>query len=53
MAVEDDCVCGASPDGGTGLRGLVDRIEARGGRLTVDSPLGGGTRVVGEIPCAS
>ena len=53
VAVEDDGVGGASPDGGTGLRGLVDRIEARGGRLTVDSPLGGGTRVVGEIPCAS
>ena len=33
--------------------GLADRVEALGGRLVVESPTGGGTRVVGEIPCAS
>jgi signal transduction histidine kinase len=53
VAVEDDGVGGASAVNGSGLRGLADRIEARGGRLTVVSPAGGGTRVVGEIPCAS
>ena len=53
VAVEDDGVGGASAEGGSGLRGLADRIEARGGRLTVESPPGGGTRVVAEIPCAS
>jgi signal transduction histidine kinase len=53
VAVEDDGVGGASADGGSGLRGLADRIEARGGRLTLESPPGGGTRVVAEIPCGS
>ena len=53
IAVEDDGVGGAHADGGSGLRGLADRVEALGGRLRVVSPAGGGTRVVGEIPCAS
>ena len=53
VAIEDDGIGGASADGGSGLRGLADRIEARGGRLTIQSPAAGGTRVVGEIPCAS
>ena len=38
---------------GSGLRGLADRVEARGGRLVVESVAGSGTRVRGEIPCAS
>ena len=53
VAVEDDGVGGARPAGGSGLSGLADRVEALGGRLVVESPAGGGTRVVGEIPCAS
>jgi signal transduction histidine kinase len=53
IEVEDDGVGGAHADGGSGLRGLADRVEALGGRLRVVSPAGGGTRVVGEIPCAS
>jgi signal transduction histidine kinase len=53
VEVEDDGVGGATPDGGSGLRGLADRVEAQGGRLTVFSPPGGGTHVLGEIPCAS
>ena len=53
VEVADDGVGGARLDGGSGLRGLADRVEARGGRLLVESPPGGGTRVVGEIPCAS
>jgi signal transduction histidine kinase len=52
VAIEDDGVGGAQPDG-SGLRGLADRVEAQGGRLTVESPPGGGTRVLGEIPCGS
>jgi signal transduction histidine kinase len=52
VAVEDDGVGGARPEG-SGLRGLADRVEAQGGRLTVESPPGGGTRVLGEIPCGS
>ena len=33
-----------------GLRGLADRVEALGGRLTLESPAGGGTRLLAEIP---
>jgi signal transduction histidine kinase len=53
VEVADDGVGGAAADGGSGLRGLADRVEARGGTLSIESPRGGGTRVVGEIPCAS
>jgi signal transduction histidine kinase len=53
VRVEDDGVGGAHADGGTGLRGLADRVEALGGRLAVVSPVGGGTQVIGEIPCGS
>jgi signal transduction histidine kinase len=53
VEVTDDGIGGAELQNGSGLRGLADRVEAQGGRLTVESPPGGGTRVVGEIPCAS
>ncbi len=53
IEVADDGVGGASPNGGSGLRGLTDRVEAHGGRLRIESPPGGGTLVVGELPCAS
>ncbi|HET8750924.1 MAG TPA: MASE1 domain-containing protein [Gaiellaceae bacterium] len=51
VAVEDDGIGGADPENGTGLVGLTDRIEALGGRLDIDSPRGGGTRLTAEIPC--
>ena len=53
IVVEDNGIGGARVEQGSGLRGLADRVEALGGRLTIDSPSGGGTRIVGEIPCAS
>ncbi len=53
IEVEDDGIGGARTEDGSGLRGLTDRVEALGGRLTIQSPVGGGTRLVGEIPCAS
>jgi len=49
--VVDDGVGGADPHR-PGLRGLTDRVEALGGRLMVDSPPGGGTRLRAEIPHA-
>ncbi len=52
VEVVDDGVGGADTEGGSGLRGLADRVEALGGRLRVWSPRGGGTRVQAEIPCA-
>jgi signal transduction histidine kinase len=51
VAVSDDGVGGADPSTGSGLRGLSDRIATLGGRLTVASPLDGGTRVAAELPC--
>ena len=48
--VADDGVGGADPGGGSGLRGLVDRLAALDGTLAVDSPPGAGTRVVATIP---
>jgi signal transduction histidine kinase len=53
IEVVDDGVGGAETNGGFGLRGLADRVEAHGGRLRVESVPGTGTKVVGEIPCAS
>jgi PAS domain S-box-containing protein len=49
IAVVDDGIGGADEEG-DGLRGLADRVEALGGRLTLDSPAGGGTRLRAEIP---
>ncbi|GAA3250180.1 hypothetical protein GCM10017691_61870 [Pseudonocardia petroleophila] len=51
--VDDDGNGGAAPGGGAGLRGIADRVDALGGRLHLDSPSGGGTRLHVEIPCAS
>jgi signal transduction histidine kinase len=53
VEVEDDGIGGAFAKDGSGLRGLADRVEALGGRLTIDSPPSGGTRILAEMPCAS
>lgn len=52
VTVEDDGRGGASPSHGTGLLGIIDRIEALGGRVELFSPAGGPTRVNMEVPCA-
>jgi PAS domain S-box-containing protein len=49
VEVSDDGVGGADLAGG-GLRGLADRVEALGGRLTLESPAGAGTRLRAEVP---
>jgi signal transduction histidine kinase len=51
IEVVDDGVGGADTEGGSGLRGLADRVEALDGRLRVWTPRGRGTRVRAEIPC--
>ena len=51
VEVADDGIGGATVGGGTGLRGLTDRVEALGGTLTVTSPLGQGTMLHAELPC--
>ena len=48
--ISDDGVGGADTLRGAGLRGLADRVEALGGRLTLASPSGAGTAIHAEIP---
>ena len=48
--VTDDGAGGTDPAGGTGLRGLADRVEALGGRLVVGDRDGGGTVVTATVP---
>jgi signal transduction histidine kinase len=48
--VADDGVGGATVEGGTGLRGLIDRLAVLDGRLAVTSPPGKGTRLEAHIP---
>ena len=50
VAVTDDGAGGADPSTGSGLRGLIDRVEALGGTLTVSSKAGVGTRMAAELP---
>jgi signal transduction histidine kinase/ketosteroid isomerase-like protein len=50
LEISDEGPGGADARGGTGLRGLADRVEAGGGSLEVDSPCGGGTRIRASIP---
>jgi signal transduction histidine kinase len=51
IEVRDDGIGGADAGGGSGLRGLADRVEALGGRLQIDSPRGAGTTLRADNPC--
>lgn len=53
VVIADDGTGGADPSAGSGLKGVVDRVEALGGRLGVQSQAGQGTRLVAEIPVTS
>ena len=48
--VDDDGVGGAEVTAGGGLAGLVDRLEAVGGRLSLSSSPGHGTRLMMWVP---
>jgi signal transduction histidine kinase len=50
VSVRDDGRGGADPARGSGLRGLLDRVAAAGGSLTVESPSGAGTLVRASLP---
>ena len=52
IEVVENGIGGADTEGGTGLRGLADRVESLGGRLRVWTTFRGGTRVKAEIRCA-
>ncbi|MFG1926511.1 sensor histidine kinase [Cryptosporangium sp. NPDC048952] len=53
VEVRDDGIGGAKPGDGSGLIGLVDRVDARGGRLTLNSPRGGPTVLRMDLPCSA
>ncbi|WP_367321395.1 sensor histidine kinase [Streptomyces sp. HUAS ZL42] len=50
IQVWDDGRGGARLDGGTGMRGLAERLDAVDGLFVVDSPPGGPTTVTAELP---
>jgi signal transduction histidine kinase len=51
VLVYDDGCGGARLDGGTGLRGLAQRIDSVDGTLRLSSPLGGPTTIEVDLPC--
>ncbi|MFI6453371.1 sensor histidine kinase [Streptosporangium amethystogenes] len=51
LTIGDDGVGGAHVAKGHGLSGLGDRLKAVDGELVVDSPVGGPTVIVAEVPC--
>jgi signal transduction histidine kinase len=53
LRITDDGRGGADAQGGTGLRGLADRVRSVDGRFHLTSPLGGPTTIEAELPCAS
>jgi signal transduction histidine kinase len=52
IEVRDDGIGGADIGRGSGLQGLVARLEALGGCLDLDSPPGEGTTLIGALPLA-
>jgi signal transduction histidine kinase len=50
LSVRDDGIGGADPSQGSGLLGLIDRVEALGGTIAMTSPPGQGTSMALELP---
>jgi signal transduction histidine kinase len=50
VKVSDDGVGGADASRGSGLAGLRDRVEAVGGVMSLDSPVGSGTVLIVRLP---
>ncbi|MFF9114202.1 sensor histidine kinase [Streptomyces massasporeus] len=50
IQVWDDGHGGASLDGGTGMKGLAERLDAVDGLFVLESPEGGPTTVTAELP---
>jgi glucose-6-phosphate-specific signal transduction histidine kinase len=56
LTIEDDGIgiaLGTPASGGFGLRGMRERIELLGGRLSVASSRGEGTRIAALLPVAA
>jgi signal transduction histidine kinase len=52
LVIADDGTGGADPRKGSGLIGLIDRVEALGGDMKIESPQGVGTTLCINIPLA-
>jgi signal transduction histidine kinase len=50
VTVKDNGRGGADPAGGSGLRGLADRVATIGGKLQVTSRAGFGTILTADLP---
>ncbi|HZA09990.1 GAF domain-containing sensor histidine kinase [Mycobacterium sp.] len=50
LSIRDDGIGGADPGKGSGIIGLKDRIDALGGKITVNSPAKSGTAIDVTIP---
>jgi signal transduction histidine kinase len=50
VSISDDGIGGADPAQGSGLLGLIDRIEALGGTITLTSPQGAGSTLQIRLP---
>jgi signal transduction histidine kinase len=50
LSIRDDGIGGVDTANGSGLLGLVDRVEALGGKMTISSQPGNGTSLHVEIP---
>ena len=51
LSIQDDGIGGADATKGSGLVGLIDRVEALGGTVTISSHTGTGTSLHVNIPC--
>jgi signal transduction histidine kinase len=50
LSIRDDGIGGADTHRGSGLIGLIDRLEALGGTVRLESPPGSGTSIRVQIP---
>jgi signal transduction histidine kinase len=50
LSIRDDGAGGADPTRGSGLIGLTDRVDALGGTIEVESPVGQGTTLLITLP---
>ena len=53
VSIKDDGEGGADPASGTGLLGLVDRVETLGGSLAIETQLGVGTTITARLPLSA
>jgi len=53
LVIRDDGIGGAARGKGSGLTGLIDRVEALGGKITIQSQPGSGTSLLVNIPTES